>query len=110
MFPCFSALQAITPSENLLRAEEQEENVVLKYRGLVVIFLNLAAQFALKVILMYPSMRFLPLFHFQRQLEWNHHQLGTGEAFLYPLFCLIIFTPSFVAELLYFSSLFYDVE
>ncbi|XP_057393628.1 testis-expressed protein 11 [Balaenoptera acutorostrata] len=43
-----TALQAITPSENLLRAEEQEENVVLKYRGLVVMFLNLAAQFALK--------------------------------------------------------------
>lgn len=103
-------MQAIAPSENLLRAEEQEENDVVTNRSLVSMFFSLAAQCALQVILMYPSMRFLPLFHFQRQLEWNHHQLGTGEAFLYPLFCLIVFTPSFVAELLYFSSLLYDIE
>ncbi|XP_058906371.1 testis-expressed protein 11 [Kogia breviceps] len=42
------ALQAITPSENLLRAGEQEENYVLKNRGLLVMFLSLASQFALQ--------------------------------------------------------------
>ncbi|XP_059942479.1 testis-expressed protein 11 [Mesoplodon densirostris] len=44
----YRALQAITPSENLLRAEEQEENDVLKNRRLVVTLLSSAAEFALR--------------------------------------------------------------
>ncbi|XP_026949390.1 testis-expressed protein 11 [Sagmatias obliquidens] len=42
------ALQAIAPSENLLRAEEQEENDVVTNRSLVSMFFSLAAQCALQ--------------------------------------------------------------
>ena len=59
-------MQALTAFKNALMADDLGEKDLFTDVHLPGKVLGLASQFALEVTLMYPFMKFLPIFHFER--------------------------------------------